>query len=838
MKKLFFAFTAFAIFFNVNAQAPKKLDAAEIKQALNKLEVLGSVMYLAAHPDDENTRMIAYMANELNMRTSYVAMTRGDGGQNLVGTEIREYLGIIRTQELLAARRTDGGEQYFTRANDFGFSKDPDETFEIWEGEDVLADVVWNIRKLRPDVIITRFDTTRSNTGRMHGHHTASALLAQRAFDMASDPSVFPEQLAYVSPWQPKGLYWNTYNFGGNFTSEHADQPGYYTIPLGAYNPILGKSYDEISALSRSQHKSQGFGSTGRRGEIDEYLMLWKGEMPENDIFEKINTTWSRIEGGDKIGAKVAAINAAYDVSNPSNSIKSLMDLSADIASIKDEYWRSVKMNELDFIIKSVLGLYLEIVAETPTATNGDKVKLTIEAINRSNAAVELESVLVLGTEINDEIGQSLNFNKKFNKSYDLIIDKEISQPYWLKEEASLGMYRVENQLLRGLPQNPAAYSAVFNLIIEGTTYEYTSPVVFKRNDRVIGEFYRPFVVTPPVLVNTNESVLVFSDEEAKDINVTVIAGKNDLNGEVTLSLPEGWKIYPEKQAYSIASKGGEFRAQFQVLPPKEDSEGYATAQVTYNGETYEQGLKMIEYDHIPVQTIFPKSQAKVVRVSLKKKGQYVGYIMGSGDAIPESLKQIGYTVDLLDPNNVTAESVAAYDAIIIGIRAFNTIDRMKVIQPELMKYVESGGTVIAQYNTSMREQVPIGPYPFTISRERVTKEEAKVTILAPEHPLIDGPNKITEKDFEGWVQERGLYFPNQWDERYTAILAANDPGEPSRKGGLLVAEYGKGYFVYTGYSWFRELPAGVAGAFRIFANMISLGNEQPKEAAIKMENR
>lgn len=831
----------FALFFVLSlalkAQAPKKLDAAEIIQALNKLEVLGAVMYWAAHPDDENTRMIAYMANERNMRTAYLAMTRGDGGQNLVGTEIREYLGIIRTQELLAARRTDGGEQFFTRANDFGFSKNPNETFEIWDEEAVLADAVYNIRRFKPDVIITRFDTTRSNTGRMHGHHTASALLAQRAFELAADPTVFPEQLETVDVWQAKGLYWNTYNFGGNNESEHDGESGYFAVPLGTYNELLGLSYDEISALSRSQHKSQGFGSTGRRGEITEYLKYWKGEMPKNDVFEDINTTWSRIEGGKKIGDLVAKINKAYDVQHPSKSIKELMNAREMIDALKDSYWREVKLKEIDQIIKSVLGLYLEVVAASPTATPGQEVELTIEAINRSEANVVFESFKVVGAEASIEEKIQLSNNQGYSNNVQLLIDREYSQPYWLKEEASLGMYRVDQQALRGLPENPPAYMGSFELSIEGTSFTYETPVVFKRNDRVIGEYYRPFVITPPVFVNTQESVLIFPDNEPKDINVTVIAGKDKIKGEVSLKLPAGWKLYPENQVFEIPQKGGEYRATFQVLPPNGASEGFAIASVAMNGEQYQMGLKEIDYQHIPFQTIFPKSQAKVVKVDLKKHGQYVGYIMGSGDAIPESLEQIGYKVDLLAPDNITAESIASYDAVIVGIRAFNTIDRMPLIQPELMKYVETGGTVIAQYNTSMRDQPAIGPYPFSISRDRVTKEEAEVTILAPDHPLINGPNKITSKDFEGWVQERGLYFPNEWDERYTAILAANDPGEPAREGGLLVGQYGKGYFVYTGYSWFRELPAGVAGAYRIFANMISLGNESPDETKLDVEN-
>jgi len=837
MKKLLPVLLALFVALPLTAQAPKKLNAAEIKQALNKLEVLGAVMYWAAHPDDENTRMIAYMANERNMRTAYLAMTRGDGGQNLIGTEIREYLGIIRTQELLAARRTDGGEQFFTRANDFGYSKNPDETFDIWEREEVLADAVYNIRRFKPDVIITRFDTTRSASGGMHGHHTASAILAQRAFDLAADPSAFPEQLETVDLWQPKGLYWNTYNFRGTNTDEHDGESGYFPIQLGSYNPLLGKSYDEISALSRSQHKSQGFGSTGRRGELKEYLVYWKGEMPKKDVFGNVNTTWGRVEGGKEIGRLVSKINEAYDLQDPAQSIADLMRARQLITSITNDYWKAVKLKEIDLIIKSVLGLYLEVVADTPTATIGERVTLTIEAINRSDAQVAFNGFEIIGTETQISEERTLQNNVGFNAQLELMIDRPISQPYWLKEEASLGMYRVDEQVLRGLPENRPAYMGKFNLTIEGVSYTYQTPVVFKRNDRVLGEYYRPFVITPPVFANIQESVLVFPETEPKQINVTVIAGKDNVSGEVTLDLPNEWQIYPERQAFSIEAKGGEFRASFQVMPPAVSSEGYATASVIYNQETYQLGLKEIDYQHIPFQTIFPKSQAKVVKVDLKRKGQFVGYIMGSGDAIPESLEQIGYKVDMLDPNNITAENIGEYDAVIVGIRAFNTIDRMPLIQPELMQYVQGGGTVIVQYNTSMRGQPAIGPYPFSISRDRVTKEEAEVTILAPEHPLINGPNKITSKDFEGWVQERGLYFPNEWDERYTPILGANDPGEPSRKGGLLVAEYGKGYFVYTGYSWFRELPAGVPGAFRVFANMISLGNEIP-EYHIDKENK
>jgi LmbE family N-acetylglucosaminyl deacetylase len=823
----------------IKAQAPQKLDAAEIKQALNKLNVVGTVMYLAAHPDDENTRLIASMANEKNLRTSYLAMTRGDGGQNLVGTEIREYLGIIRTQELLAARRTDGGEQFFTRANDFGFSKDPFETLNVWDKDDVLADVVWNIRRFRPDVIITRFDTSLVEGGSMHGHHTASARLAMEAFDIANDPSVYPEQLKFVQPWQPKGLYWNSYNFGGN-GADFEGQKGYLTIDLGAYNPLLGLSYDEISALSRSNHKSQGFGSTGRRGESKEFLMRWKGAPTSKDAFENIDQTWNRVKGGKAIGDLLAKANKNFRIENPTAIIGDLMEARTKLLQIEDEYWKTVKLSELDLVIKSILGIYLEVAADDAIKVVGDKVSLSIEAINRSDVNVKLQGVEIPSLGLSKQFDKALENNQSFKDRLEGIIPQmENSQPYWLRKEGSTGMYNVENQELRGLPENPAALPVTFNLSVDGKPYSFHSAVKYKENDRVEGELYKPFVIVPKAFVNIAESVLVFADNEPKEVNLIVKSGTDNLKGKLTLDLPTGWKSSPASYDFDLKKKNDEARYKFQVLPPNQPQEAKLTAKVEIDGVIYDQGLKIIEYGYIPRQVIYPKSEAKIVRLDLQRKGQYVGYIMGSGDEVPQSLEQIGYNVTILDPNSVTKESLAAFDAVIIGVRAFNTEERMPYIQPELMEFVKGGGTVIAQYNTSMRDQPAIGPYPFSISRDRVTVEEAEVRILAPNHPLIDGPNKITSKDFDGWVQERGLYFPDKWDEKYTAILSSNDPGDKPNDGGLLVAEYGQGYFVYTGYSWFRELPAGVPGAFRIFSNMISLGNQKPKNSKLKqIENK
>ena len=820
------------------SQAPKKPNTAELKQALNKLEVLGSVMYLAAHPDDENTRLIAYMANERKLRTAYLAMTRGDGGQNLIGNDIREYLGIIRTQELLAARRTDGGEQFFTRANDFGFSKDPDETFTIWDKNDVLADVIWNIRRFKPDVIITRFDTIKGQEG-MHGHHTASAILAQEAFQKAADPTVFPEQLKFVQPWQPKGLYWNTYNFGGNFTSDHANEQGYFELDLGAYNELLGLSYDEISALSRSNHKSQGFGSTGRRGELKEYLMHWMGELPKGDIFANIDQSWSRVKGGTEIGRMIAKANADFNMENPSAIIPQLMEIKGKIEGIEDEYWKQQKLNELNFIIKGALGLYIEVRANDYSTTPGENLELSVEAINRSDIDVVLNGIQISTSSHLATLDKKLENNQLTNARITANAPAEISQPYWLVDNGSLGMYAVKNQQLRGLAENPSTMTAMIHLTIAGEKVTMEVPVVYKENDRVDGEVYRPFVVTPPVFVSMDASVIMFPDNEAKPVEVLVKAGKDNVSGVINMKLPAGWQASENNIKYNLAKKGDEQRFQLKILPPAEPSEAYMTVEATYENKVYDRSLKVIEYKYIPTQTIFPKSEVKIVKVDLQKKGQYVGYIMGSGDDIPASLEQVGYTVDILDPEKINVELLKNYDAVIVGIRAYNTVDRMNFIQPELMKFVEAGGTVITQYNTSMRNQPAIGPYDFSISRDRVTVEGAAVRILAPDHPIINGPNKITEKDFEGWVQERGLYFPNQWDEHYTPVLSANDPGETPKDGGLLVAKFGEGYFVYSGYSWFRELPAGVPGAFRIFTNMISLGQDQPKPTSLKsVENK
>lgn len=814
----------FALFLSsaTQAQQPKKPNAAEIQLMLEKLNVLGSVLYVAAHPDDENTKVIAYMANEKKFNTAYLSATRGDGGQNLIGSEIRELLGLIRTQELLAARRTDGGQQYFSRANDFGYSKNAEETFEIWNKDEVLADFVRVFRKHRPDVVITRFP---GNGMGGHGHHTASAILAKEAFEMAADKQYFPASAEAYGVWQPKRMLFNTHPFFYQRAGIAMDTAAMITLDLGVYSPLLGKSYPEVASLSRSMHKSQGFGSTGTRGTQIEYFEHTAGERA-TDMFAGFDTSWNRVKGGGKVGYHVDNALMYYDPTQPWVIVNDLVLAYNALDKVKDPYWKEVKQEEIKALIKACTGLYMEVKADQFAYTPGDSLVLSLETINRSDVDMKLASVKV-GDRPASNINQKLFNNRPFNMdmNYQLNESASYSDPYWLKTPGTLGMYSVADPELIGTPENAPALSWWATIEINGTQIEYELPVIYKENDPVAGEAYRPLEVTPPVFLNISEKVYVFGNGASKPIEVKVLAGQANAKGDLSLNLPKGWKAKPAKYAFDLSDKGAEAVYSFELFPPATAHSGEIQAVANIEGKTYNNSLVRIEYDHIPKQALFPVSTAKVVKVELEKRGTNVGYIVGSGDEIPASLAQIGYEVTELSNGDITAEKMKMYDAVIVGIRAYNTNDRLKFYQEELMEYVKNGGTMIVQYNTAHQLVTKdLGPYPLQLSRDRVTVEEAEVRVLKPDHPIMNAPNKITAADFDGWVQERGLYFPNEWDDQYEAILSSNDPGEDPRNGGLLVAKYGKGYYIYSGYSWFRELPAGVPGAYRIFTNMISIG--------------
>jgi len=812
---------------SIHAQKPHQSDASEILLNLKKLNFLGTVLYVAAHPDDENTRLIAYFANERLANTAYLSLTRGDGGQNLIGPEIREALGVIRTQELLAARSIDGGEQFYTRANDFGYSKSPEETQEIWNRDEVLGDVVWRFRKFQPDVIITRFPT---DGGGGHGHHTASAIFAKEAFEMAANKEAYPDQLKYVDTWQPKRLYLNTGRWWN--PNIRADDEGVLTVNIGEYNELLGESYSEMASRSRSQHKSQGFGSTGQRGERLEYLEYRAGDKAETDVFEDIDTSWGRVIGGKKIGDKIDQIITEYDSRKPYKIVRPLIEVRKSISAIKNDYWRTQKLKEVDELIKQASGLYLETTANDYSAAPGSSVDVEVEAINRSPLDISFKSIAY--NSLKDSTVSTLLKNNQavsFETELKIPEDKNYSQPYWLKKDGTLGMYYVEDQKLIGTPENSPAIEVSYTISIEGQEITYTSPLVYKWNDPVDGEKYRPFVILPPVVVNIPESVYIFPGNDGKTIQVTVKAGKDHVSGKVLLDLPNGWTTTPEFYEVQLSSKEEEEKYAFNIKPPSKQSEGRLKAVVELEGKSYNKSLYTLDYDHIKTQVLMPESSSKIVKIDIQKYGERIGYITGAGDVIPSALREIGYDVWEMSNSDVNAENLSQLDAVVLGIRALNTNERLPFFMDDLLNYVNKGGTLVIQYNTSHRLKTnDFSPYPLELSRDRVTDEFAEVEILEKDHPVINSPNKITSEDFKGWVQERGLYFPNEWDDHYDAILSSNDEGETPKKGGLLVAKYGEGHYVYTGFSFFRELPAGVPGAFRLFVNLVSLGNEEKSQ--------
>jgi len=821
-------------FQTIFAQQPQKPSSVEIYNQIKKLNFLGSVLYIAAHPDDENTRLISFMANEMNARTGYLSLTRGDGGQNLIGPQLRELLGVIRTQELIEARKIDGGEQFFSRANDFGFSKNPDETLQIWDKDKVLADVVWTIRKFQPDVIINRFD--HRSPGTTHGHHTSSAMLSVESFKLTNDPKIYPEQLKYVKPWQVKRQFFNPswWFYGSQEKFDAANKSKFTKLETGVYYTGIGKSNQEIAALSRSRHQSQGFGSTGVRGNETEYLELINGENAKerDNLFDGIDTTWNRVKNGKPVGELISKIISNYNFSNPSASIPDLVKAYSMIQALDDEHWKTLKSTAIKNLIASCSGLYLEAVASEQEATPGSVVKLSLEAINRCAVEMQLTSVITLPdnkTTVQNTILQNNN-DQKINLQIQLPLTIEYTQPYWLKEKASVGMYTVSNQENIGIPDIIREVKVIFNVKINGVEIPFERTVVYKYNDGVKGEMYNFLDIVPEVTTSILERVLLFGSSKSKMIPVKVRAGKDNSKGNLQLELPKSWSVSPKEIPFALAKKGTEQTFYFEVTPPTLPEEAVAKSVVTVDNKRFDKDVTIIDFSHITKQMVLKSAESKCIRIDLKTSGEAIGYIMGAGDEVPESLAQMGYKVTVVKPEEITPEKLDSFSTVITGIRAYNTVNVLANKQKILFDFVKSGKNMIVQYNTPhslITDQ--IAPYPLKISNDRVTEENAKITFLAPNHPVLNTPNKITTKDFEGWTQEQGLYYPNEYDAAFTPILSSHDKGESAKDGALLVAPYGKGYYIYTGLSFFRELPEGVAGAYRLLSNIISL--KQPIEA-------
>ncbi len=803
-------------------------SSSEIFHRLQKLQVLGSCLYIAAHPDDENTRLLAWLANEKKVRTGYLSLTRGDGGQNLIGPEQGEALGIIRTQELLAARRIDGAEQFFTRAYDFGYSKTPEETFRIWNRDSVLADVVWVIRQFRPDVIITRFPTTGEGG---HGHHTASAMLAVDAFDAAADPKRFPEQLAYVSVWQPRRLFWNTFNFGGTNTTDSSQ----FKIDVGGYNPLLGKSYGEIAAEARSMHKSQGFGTARQRGSSVEYFKLLKGDGVKGDLFEGIDLTWGRDSSFKNFRFGAEGLVRGFNPSMPTKSVGAiLLTKDALFRIVKDNpalaYRWEYKLREMTELAVACSGLFVE-AASLAASSSAENTPVRLELTNRGVEFTKLISIIpTFGNQPNGG-SKTRNEQLALNKTrFDTIMVQipnhaNLSGPYWLQRPINAGLFSVSDYSVLGKPSSEGA-EVTFGVEFETQYSPVTRPIVYKTTDPVKGEIYRPFEILPPVTAAFSDKAFVFEGTAPKQVSILVQSHGDSACGSLELSAPAGWQVSIANPQFSLKGRGAQTTIAATVTPTATAADGTLKATLLVGGERYGHGIRRIEYDHIPAQFYLPPAEARLVPVALKTGGKSIGYIVGAGDDVPAALRGVGYTVTELDEAAVMTGDLSKYSAIVTGVRAYNTQEWLQGAHEKLATYVHGGGNLVVQYNTNNRigpVKARIAPDSFTITRDRITNENAAVNFLAPGHPALNVPNKISAADFEGWIQERSIYHASNWAPSYTPILSMADPGEKASNGALIIAPHGKGNVVYTGLAFSRQLPAGVPGAYRLFANLLAL---------------
>jgi LmbE family N-acetylglucosaminyl deacetylase len=837
-----------------------------IRYALAKLNVLGSVLMIGAHPDDENNALLAYCSRGLKLRTGYLSCTRGEGGQNLLGPEQGALLGALRTQELLAARRDDGGAQYFTRAIDFGFTTSPQETFDIWGRDRTLADMVWVIRQQQPDVIVLSFSGTASDG---HGHHQASAILGKEAYEAAGNPSMFPEQLKYVKPWRARRLMRSRFaplnppatppgrgpgavGAGGAGAAGPGRGPDPFpnqpvlTVETADFDPIIGRSYREISVISRSEHRSQGQGAAIAYGAAQNLVSLVEGEMPSKTLFDGIDTSWTRVPGAGRAGELIAQAQREFDDLHPEKTVAALLEARPAVASAarNGQQWAQWKLEEINQAIALCAGLHTEAQADAAAFVPGGTAKISLTALNRSALPITLAGIHLSGwggtLDANPDApvkNKLLEYNKPDVTAVSVGISEKQpwSQPFWLKEPHEPGSYNIPDQTLIGRADILPEVTARFDFTLNSAPFSITEALHYRGADPSRGEYVRPVIVQPPVSIDLPAGNFVFPSGAARDFSLQIRALTANQSGEVRLETPPGWKVSPVTAPFQLKEAGAAQEVRFRLTPPDGTLSGRFKVVAKAGAVELSNGVDVIPYSHIPAQTVLMPAEGKLSAVPLKVLAKRVGYVMGSSDKVPEALRQMGCQVDLLDDKDLGSGNLSVYDAIVTGVRAYSVRPDLRAAQQRLLDYTKNGGTLVVQYNNSADARISpsvaealdhLGPYPFTFGRDdaRVTDEDSPVKVLLPNSPLLNAPNKITAADFTGWVQERGLYFSNKWDPKYETPLETHDQGKPELPGGMLYARYGKGAYIFTAYSWFRELPAGVPGAYRIFANLISAG--------------
>lgn len=777
MRKSFFGF----VFFLTTMQYGwAQKNSATILSGLKDLNVLGSVMYIAAHPDDENNAFLPFLTKELHYRTAYLSLTRGDGGQNLIGKEQGVELGLIRTQELLAARKIDGAEQYFSTAYEFGFSKSAAEALRIWDHQKVLADVVWMIRKWQPDIIITRFP---GDARAGHGHHAASSIIANEAFKAAADPNQFKEQFAFgVAPWQAKRIIWNTFNFG-NVNTTNTNQ---FSVEVGGFNPLEGKSYGEIGAEARTMHKSQGEGRPRRRGTSKEFFETTGGEAPKETLLDGVDITWNRL-GATSISTLVQKIITNYKLDNPSASVDDLVTLYQQVQQLPTSNWKEYKLQQIQQLIQDCAGILIECNATQSQFIRGDKVKAQLFINQRSGVASKINKVIAPGQTVAPKQALVYNQNQTFDLNWQVGSSAPLTQPYWLVKPQKEGMFDVTDYSLIGKAENDPVYSVLVQLEINGQSFDFVTPVQYKYVDPTRGDVYQPLSIVPTETYSLDKEVAVVAPNTKYNLGYDQLSNGKLVSHQVATITNSATSFLPDSAIY----------------------------------------IRKIEYPHIPTLTYFPKPSFKLVSEAIKTKGKNIGYIDGAGDKVPEAVTALGLNVELLTENDLKPELLKKYDAIIVGIRAYNMYPYLTEKNDVLNQYIEQGGNLIVQYlksNSVGVQAVKVGPYPFVVNAsKRVTQENAEVQFILPDHVVLQSPNTITNQDFNNWIQERSTYQAENMDTHFQMPLSMHDDNEPASNGSLLIAPFGKGNMVYVSLALFRQLPAGNPGAYKLLANLIAL---------------
>jgi LmbE family N-acetylglucosaminyl deacetylase len=831
-----------------------------VAQSLRGLGSVKRVLVIGAHPDDEDTSLLAFLVRGLGADAAYLALNRGEGGQNLIGPELGVGLGLLRTEELLAARRLDGAGQFFTRAYDFGYSKSADETFRFWPRDSVLSDVVLAIRKYRPQVVVSIFTGTARDG---HGQHQVAGILAREAFEAAGDPSRFPEQLAGGVPaWEPVKLY-RSARFDTTKTT--------LRIETGTLDLLLGRSYHQIAMASRSRHRSQDMGRIEPLGprqtrvELLESRGAVEADRPEESLFDGVDTSVIGLLpalSDDEVREGLATLLEAYvdgvekvaDAlsQEPSEAVVRLghvlatlrraIDLAA-IAGPAAEHLRWVLRRDeakLEAAVAAAAGVIVDAFSDDDLVIPGQSFEVEIQIWNGGDGPVDIRA-LALDTPTGwkvDRVGEVVRevppgTLSRFPFQLTVPLDEQPTRPYFLRARRTGAAYVWPPESPeRGLPFGPPLVEARVDLVVAGNVLNRSVEAVHRFADQARGEVRRPLHVVPAVSVELSPATSVWrlGRETLLDFSVSLRGeALEGAEGRVWLELPAGWRVNPAEAAFSLPGPGRAATAEFEVQPAEETAPGGYDVRAwveTADARRYQVGYSIIDYAHIRRNLLFEKATARVEAFDLDvDQDLRVAYVPGAGDVVAEAIRAIGVSVDMLDERALASRALSEYDVIVLGIRAYETNPTVVANNERLLGFVRSGGTLIVQYQQYRYFREGYAPYALRarFPHDRVSDELASVTVLTPEHPLFNEPNRIGASDFQGWVQERGLYFAHEWDERYEAPLEMADPGEEPKRGSLLMARYGEGLYVYNGLSLFRQLPAGVPGAFRLLANLLSL---------------